>query len=136
MRDLLTIRQISDAIGAYEYRQRADNEASRWAAVAMVFRVNASNAPEVLLIKRSEHPTDPWSGHMAMPANFEDQIDNGANRLNRLGRRANSDADLLQLHRRSFSHNSQHAFSENNDILPRQSVQSELDELDSEVAFD
>lgn len=36
------------------------------AAVAMVLRTSSSGL-EVLFIERSEHPGDPWSGHMAFP---------------------------------------------------------------------
>lgn len=31
--------------------------------------------PEVLLIKRAEHPRDPWSGHMAFPGGRQDPAD-------------------------------------------------------------
>ena len=64
---LIDIERITDVLRTYTYRTRADAEATRWAAVAMVFRVTENRVPDVLLIKRSEHPTDPWSGHMAMP---------------------------------------------------------------------
>ncbi len=49
----------------------------REAAVALVLRPREEL--EILLIKRAERDTDPWSGHMALPG----------------GRRAASDADLL-----------------------------------------
>lgn len=47
------------------------------AAVALILRPRAE--PEVLLIKRAERASDPWSGHMALPG----------------GRRASEDADLV-----------------------------------------
>ncbi len=47
------------------------------AAVALLVRPRAEL--EILLIKRSEHEADPWSGHMALPG----------------GRREPGDADLL-----------------------------------------
>jgi 8-oxo-dGTP pyrophosphatase MutT (NUDIX family) len=37
------------------------------AAVAVVFRVGADGAPELLLILRAEREGDPWSGHVALP---------------------------------------------------------------------
>jgi 8-oxo-dGTP pyrophosphatase MutT (NUDIX family) len=37
------------------------------AAVALVFRERPGTPVELLLIKRAEHPRDPWSGHMALP---------------------------------------------------------------------
>jgi 8-oxo-dGTP pyrophosphatase MutT (NUDIX family) len=51
----------------------------RFAAVATVLRERNGEA-EVLLIRRAEHPADPWSGHMAFPG----------------GRHDPSDRDLLQ----------------------------------------
>jgi len=48
------------------------------AAVAVVLR-EAAGGLEVLLIRRAEHPRDPWSGHVSLPG----------------GRREPSDAGLL-----------------------------------------
>ncbi|HJL16296.1 MAG TPA: CoA pyrophosphatase [Sandaracinaceae bacterium LLY-WYZ-13_1] len=44
------------------------------AAVATVLRERA-RGPEVLLIRRAEHPGDPWSGHMAFPGGRRDPGD-------------------------------------------------------------
>jgi 8-oxo-dGTP pyrophosphatase MutT (NUDIX family) len=44
------------------------------AAVAIVIR-EASDGPQVLLIRRAEHPGDAWSGHMAFPGGREDPAD-------------------------------------------------------------
>jgi 8-oxo-dGTP pyrophosphatase MutT (NUDIX family) len=44
------------------------------AAVAVVVR-DAPDGPQVLLIRRTEHPHDPWSGHMAFPGGREDPGD-------------------------------------------------------------
>jgi 8-oxo-dGTP pyrophosphatase MutT (NUDIX family) len=44
------------------------------AAVATVLRQRA-RGPEVLLIRRAEHPDDPWSGHMAFPGGRHDPRD-------------------------------------------------------------
>jgi 8-oxo-dGTP pyrophosphatase MutT (NUDIX family) len=44
------------------------------AAVAVVVR-DAADGPQVLLIRRTEHPDDPWSGHMAFPGGREDPAD-------------------------------------------------------------
>ena len=46
----------------------------RRAAVALVLR-EASDGPELLLIRRAEHPNDPWSGHMAFPGGREEPDD-------------------------------------------------------------
>ena len=42
----------------------------RRAAVAVILR-DAMRGPEVLFIRRAEHPRDPWSGHMAFPGGRE-----------------------------------------------------------------
>ena len=44
------------------------------AAVASVLRPG-TGGPEVLLIRRAEHPRDPWSGHMAFPGGRQDPED-------------------------------------------------------------
>ncbi len=56
-----------------------ETPASQRAAVAAILR-DQTRGPEVLLIRRAEHPLDPWSGHMALPG----------------GREQRSDGDLLQ----------------------------------------
>lgn len=45
-----------------------------FAAVAAVLR-DAPGGAEVLLIRRAEHPEDPWSGHMAFPGGRYDSHD-------------------------------------------------------------
>lgn len=44
------------------------------AAVAVVLRA-AEVGPEILFIRRAEHPNDPWSGHMAFPGGREEPDD-------------------------------------------------------------
>jgi len=39
----------------------------RLAAIALVLRLGSVGEPELLMIKRSEHEGDPWSGHVACP---------------------------------------------------------------------
>ena len=46
----------------------------RRAAVAIVIRESV-DGPQVLLIRRAEHPEDAWSGHMAFPGGREDPAD-------------------------------------------------------------
>jgi 8-oxo-dGTP pyrophosphatase MutT (NUDIX family) len=48
-------------------------EGAREAAVSVLVR--AHDELEVLLIKRAEHETDPWSGHMALPGGRRDRDD-------------------------------------------------------------
>ncbi len=45
------------------------------AAVAVVLRPRPAQWPEMLMIKRSEHEGDPWSGHMAFPGGRQDPED-------------------------------------------------------------
>lgn len=47
----------------------------RYAAVAAVFRSGPDDHPELLMIKRAEHETDPWSGHIALPGGRMDPRD-------------------------------------------------------------
>ena len=58
-----TTRQLGDELG----RGRA--------AVAIVVRDDGTKGPQVLLIRRAEHPGDAWSGHMAFPGGREDPRD-------------------------------------------------------------
>jgi len=44
------------------------------AAVAIVVG-DGTDGPQVLLIRRAEHPDDPWSGHMAFPGGRQDPQD-------------------------------------------------------------
>jgi 8-oxo-dGTP pyrophosphatase MutT (NUDIX family) len=40
---------------------------AREAAIALILRSGALDEPELLMIKRAEHESDPWSGHVACP---------------------------------------------------------------------
>jgi 8-oxo-dGTP pyrophosphatase MutT (NUDIX family) len=52
----------------------AKERAAGRAAVAIVVR-DGTDGPQILLIRRAEHPADPWSGHMAFPGGREDPED-------------------------------------------------------------
>lgn len=52
----------------------APNAIPRRAAVAAIVR-DTDRGPELLFIRRAEHPNDPWSGHMAFPGGREDPRD-------------------------------------------------------------
>ena len=63
-------------------RHRADSisggpAGERQAAVSIVLRVGPRDDgdAEVLLIRRADHPQDPWSGHMAFPGGRRDPLD-------------------------------------------------------------
>ncbi len=60
---------------------------ARAAVAAIVREVDPSVGPEVLFIRRAEHPNDPWSGHMAFPG----------------GRRNVADPDLISTAMRETS---------------------------------
>lgn len=47
---------------------------NRWASVAMMLR-DMPAGPEVFFIRRAEHPSDPWSGHMAFPGGRKEEGD-------------------------------------------------------------
>jgi 8-oxo-dGTP pyrophosphatase MutT (NUDIX family) len=54
----------------------ADNrDGIRRAAVALIIRAGDNGAPELLFIKRSEYPADPWSGQVAFPGGREEASD-------------------------------------------------------------
>ena len=48
---------------------------ARLAAVALILRAGEAGEPELLFIRRAEHPTDPWSGHVAFPGGRKDPTD-------------------------------------------------------------
>lgn len=49
-------------------------ERIRQAAVTILLR-EQNRAAELLIIKRAEHPNDPWSGHLALPGGRADATD-------------------------------------------------------------
>ncbi len=51
-----------------------DNPVDRRAAVAVILRASPLS-PDILFIRRAEHPGDPWSGHMAFPGGREEPGD-------------------------------------------------------------
>jgi 8-oxo-dGTP pyrophosphatase MutT (NUDIX family) len=63
---VLRIEDIRQRFGEYTPRILSDQQCQR-AAVAVVLRKREGRQPEVLFIKRAEHPADPWSGQMAFP---------------------------------------------------------------------
>jgi 8-oxo-dGTP pyrophosphatase MutT (NUDIX family) len=88
----LTMALIRERIRGHAAGVNANDPAWRWpktdnpvlsaerrAAVALVLREGVRRdgelGPEVLLIRRAEHPSDPWSGHMAFPGGREDPVD-------------------------------------------------------------
>lgn len=68
--ELATIRQC---LQRHAPRDDAAHSQAQ-AAVAIVLR-EMGDTPEALLIRRAEHPDDPWSGHMAFPGGRRDEGD-------------------------------------------------------------
>jgi len=63
----LDLTAIADRIRARDTSAEPDPRA----AVAAVLRPG----PDILFIRRAEHPKDPWSGHMAFPGGRRDPTD-------------------------------------------------------------
>jgi 8-oxo-dGTP pyrophosphatase MutT (NUDIX family) len=70
--DVVKLRSALESRGGL----RADKEEGvRRAAVALIIRAGENGAPELLFIKRSEYPADPWSGQVAFPGGREEAAD-------------------------------------------------------------
>lgn len=72
MTSIVRLESIRDRLGAQE-PERIESPDAR-AAVAAILR-EGQRGPEVLFIRRAEHPKDPWSGHMAFPGGRQDPED-------------------------------------------------------------
>lgn len=64
MDEVLDLARIRRRLTAVQPREAGSEPR---AAVAAILREHERGRPEVLLIRRAEHPRDPWSGHMAFP---------------------------------------------------------------------
>lgn len=63
-----SVVQIHKHIAAFSARNLPDSADLAHAAVALILRERPEFSDvELLLIRRSEHPRDPWSGHMGFP---------------------------------------------------------------------
>ena len=69
------IARLSAALRARPGKTIAPLGGERYAAIAAVFRLAAESEPELLMIKRAEQGTDPWSGHVACPGGRMDPRD-------------------------------------------------------------
>ncbi|MFC1851270.1 NUDIX hydrolase [candidate division CSSED10-310 bacterium] len=67
---------ITKQLSTYQYKAISCSDFKR-AVVAVILLPQADTGAELLFIKRSEHPADPWSGHVAFPGGRVDPEDNG-----------------------------------------------------------
>jgi 8-oxo-dGTP pyrophosphatase MutT (NUDIX family) len=72
VRERVTARLVDAAYTTT--KELADGPGQGRAAVAIVVR-EGTDGPQVLLIRRADHPGDAWSGHMAFPGGREDPQD-------------------------------------------------------------
>ncbi len=71
-----SIEEIARRLARYEPDCTLGEEVQRQAAVAMIVRASPVDAQsELLFIRRAQHPSDPWSGHMAFPGGRVDPED-------------------------------------------------------------
>lgn len=70
--DVLKLRA---ALEQHQALGHDEEEGVRRAAVALIFRAGADGKPELLFIKRSDYPADPWSGQVAFPGGREEPGD-------------------------------------------------------------
>ena len=61
------IARLARALEQRPGREVEPDPPMRLAAIALVFRLGSLGVPEMLMIKRAEHESDPWSGHVACP---------------------------------------------------------------------
>ena len=66
-----SIAHITAAIQAHRPKSFEPGKKTRQAAVAIILRQHPTEpSTQILFIKRAEKPGDPWSGHMAFPADI------------------------------------------------------------------
>ena len=63
----LSLARIREEVLRYSPRDLAESREMANASVAMILREDGSGETEILMIRRAEHPRDPWSGHMGFP---------------------------------------------------------------------
>ena len=67
VRALETLERLERALDRSDAFAATDAPEVRDAAVAVIFRVSAADALELLMIERASYEGDPWSGHIAFP---------------------------------------------------------------------
>ena len=75
----LSPAHIRANLAGYAPRDLADSGSLAHAAVALIVREEVANGEtELLMIRRAEHPHDPWSGHMGFPGGRVEAFDASA----------------------------------------------------------
>ena len=69
-----TLVHLQGRLAGYVPRRLSGGDEMAQAAVAMVLRASGGET-EILMVRRAEHPDDPWSGHMAFPGGREESSD-------------------------------------------------------------
>lgn len=67
MRAFDTLERLERALDASDRVTASEAPGVRDAAVAVIFRIAAGDALELLMIERASYEGDPWSGHIAFP---------------------------------------------------------------------
>ena len=70
-----SVLQLERQLSLYDYRLVPNAPMMARAAVAAVLRPTSQDDNELLFIRRSENPRDPWSGHMAFPGGRAEPFD-------------------------------------------------------------
>lgn len=78
---VIALRHIREKLSRYAPSKLPGSADLAHAAVALILREDpASCEPEILIIRRAEHPHDPWSGHLGFPGGRVEPEDTGLER--------------------------------------------------------
>ncbi|HUF29464.1 MAG TPA: CoA pyrophosphatase [Gemmatimonadaceae bacterium] len=69
------VRRLAGALSARAAKRLDPRDEVRRAAVAVLVRLGDSSSLELLLIKRADYASDPWSGHVALPGGRQEPTD-------------------------------------------------------------
>ncbi len=78
LRDVLAhpdVQHLARALSSRSATRLDEVEEVRRAAVALLVRLGDSSSLELLLIKRADYASDPWSGHVALPGGRQEPAD-------------------------------------------------------------
>ena len=71
---VLSRENLRSRLATHRPKRVAQTERTTYASVATILRYRAAE-PDVLLIRRTDKPEDPWSGHMAFPGGRQEPGD-------------------------------------------------------------